>query len=177
MPSESSLYRKIQVVLEVAKSVKVNTVAELRDEVEGISPDNFLTRQYDHDKDAFIAKISEKSIRRTVDFCHRLDLIKDTGELTEAGRQALRKTQFDRVIATQARAYLKRAGISLDKINKTIVSNLRADPPVLSTCRELWLASDSEVNFSVFSRMLTLLAECGGADSSQKKIYLHVGDK
>jgi NTP pyrophosphatase (non-canonical NTP hydrolase) len=174
MPGESSLYRKIQVVLEVAKSVRVETAAELRDEVGGVKPDNFLTRQYDHNKDAFVAKISETSIRRAVDFCQRLGLIEETGELTDAGRQALRKTQFDRVIASQARDYLHHAGISLAKINRTISSNLRSDPPVLSTSRELWLASGSKVNYSIFSRMLTLLSECGGAHSSQKKIYLHV---
>lgn len=176
MPSEFSVYRKIQLVLDVANSVEVDTIAELRDEIEGLKPDNFLTRHYDPDRDKFVAGISERSIRHTVDFCQRLHLIDESGGLTKAGRQALNKTQFEKVVATQIRAFLKREGFSFDAFNKIITKNLRRDPPILTTCKELWEEIGDDTSYSVFSRMLSLLAQCGGAQSSQKKIYLHIGE-
>jgi hypothetical protein len=177
MPSESSVYRKIQVVLDIAKSVKVKTTGDLRNEVEGLKPSNFLTRQFDKNRDSFVTDVSDQSVRRIVSFCHLLHLIRDDGSLTEEGRQALRKTQFDKVVAVQVRTFLQREGISLSKINEMISKDLHSNPPVLPTCKELWVTIGNNTKYSVFSRMLTLLAQCGGAKSSQKKIYLHVNQR
>lgn len=176
MANESSLYRKIQVVLEASKSQKVDSLDELRREIGGLKPDNFLTRSYNEDTDSFIIGISEKSIRKTVNLCHRLSLLDEAGKRTDEGVEASRRTQFDRVVAQQIRLFLKGAGISLRELNRTIARSLRSDPPVLATSRTLWEATEGNVPYSTFSRMLTLLTQCGGAKSSQRKVYLHIED-
>lgn len=174
MANESSLYRKIQVVLDTAKSHRVETIDELRREIGGLKPDNFLARSYDEDTDTFITRISAKSIRRTVGLCYRLSLIDADGQRTDEGRQASRKTQFDRVVAQQIRSFFAQEGISLDDLNGVIAKGLRSDPPVLATSKTLWEATDGRIPYSTFVRMLTLLTQCGGAHGSQKKIYLQI---
>jgi hypothetical protein len=174
MATESSLYRKIQVVLDAAKSQKVHSIDELSREIGGLKPDNFLARFYDEDTDTFITGISEESIRRTVNLCHRLSLLRVDGTRTAEGVEASRKTQFDKVMAQQVRLFLKEAGVSLRDLNKVIAKSLRSDPLILTTCRTLWESTDGKVPYSTFSRMMTLLTQCGGAESSQKKVYLHI---
>jgi hypothetical protein len=96
------------------------------------------------------------------------------GGLTEIGRKALHKKQFDGLVAGQIRSFLKKAGVNLMELNQIIQNHLKADPPVLPTCKEIWVATANQVSYPTFSRMLTLLAQCGGAHSSQKKIYLNI---
>ncbi len=177
MPSENSVYRKIQVVLDVAKSVRVNTLEELRREIRGRKYPNFETLQYDQAQDDSVRRQSDRVIQRTVGICCALSIIGAEGRLTKEGRQALMKARFDNTIASQIRSFLKREGVRLSNLNSIIFEDLQSSPPILPTSRELWTASGSEISCSVFSRMLTLLAQCGGAQSSQKKIYLHVESK
>jgi len=174
MPSENSVYRKIQVIIDVAKSVRVNTLKELHMEIKGRKYSNFETWQYDQATDDRVRRQSDRVIRRTMDLCYTLDIIGDDGRLTKEGRQALTKARFDNTIASQIRSFLKREGIRLSNLNSIILEGLQSSPPILPTSRELWTASSSEISCSVFSRMLTLLAQCGGAESSQRKIYLHI---
>lgn len=174
MPSELSLYRKIQIVLDVAKSIKSSSLDELRDEIKAQGPTNFLARKYDREKDDFIQLISERSIRRTVTFCLTLGLIEDDGSLSQQGRQAVNKTRFDKIVADQIRALLQRNKIDLGEINRIILDKLQSNPPVLPTCKELWSRIESEMSYSLFSRLMTMLVHCGGAHSSQSKIYLHI---
>ena len=176
MPSQSSIYRKIQVVLDLAKSVKVHTLAELQAEVKGQRPPNFLSRRYDDSKDAFVLDVSDKSIRRTVAFCQLLGLLNQQGSLTKEGRQALRPSEFDTVIAVQIRSYLRREDVDLSSLNSIILEGLQNDTPVIPTCRYLWENSGQRMNYGVFSRILTLLAQCGGAQSSQKRMYLRFNE-
>lgn len=177
MPSEKSVYRKIQVVLNTAKSVKVNTLEGLHAEIRARKQPNFLTRQYDREQDTVVDDISDRAIRRTLSVCLLLELIGPDGRLTKEGRQALRSVRFDNVIASQIRLFLRREGIIFSDLNKVILEDLHSNPPVLPTSRELWEAVDSDISISNFSRMLTLLSLCGGAQSSQKKIYLHIESK
>ena len=177
MPSENSVYRKMQVVLEIAKSVTVNTLEQLRREIKGSKRPNFETDQYDKNRDEFVPQQSERVIRRTVAFCHALNLIDSDGHLTKEGRQALMKARFDNVVASQIRSFLRREGIIFSDLNKVILEDLHSNPPVLPTSRELWETVDADISYSNFSRMLTLLVQCGGAKSSQRKIYLHISSK
>lgn len=172
MPSEYSIYRKIQVVLDVAKSVEVATSEALREHILKRKYTNFETRQYEREKDDFVLKQSERVIRRTVAFCHILGLIGSDGHLTEEGRNAVRKAKFDKIIAAQIRLFLHRKEVNLSDLNNIILDSLKSDPPILPTCKELWNAIGGRINYSSFSRMLTLLSQSGGALSSQKKIYL-----
>jgi len=175
MPSENSVYRKMQVVLDIAKSVTVNTLEELRREIKGRKRPNFETDQYDQAQDKFVPRQSDRVIRRTVGLCHVLNLIGSDGHLTKEGRQSL--IRFDNVVANQIRSFLHREGIIFSDLNKVILEDLHSNPPVLPTSRELWETVDADISYSNFSRMLTLLVQCGGAKSSQRKIYLHISSK
>lgn len=136
-----------------------------------------MTRQYDSEGDTFITDISDRVIRRMIDLCRLLNLIESNGELTDHGREALRKTRYDDVIASQVRAYLRHSGISLPQINEIIAKTLQSNPPDMPTPKQIWTTVGNGINYSNFSRMLTLLAHCGEAKSSQKKIYLHINER
>jgi hypothetical protein len=175
--AKAVVYRKIQVVLDTAKSVKVSTLEELHSEILSRKQPNFLTRRYDRERDTFATDISNRVIRRTLSTCVVLGLIGPDGRLTKEGRQALRSVRFDSVVANQVRSFLRREGIIFSDINKVILEDLHSNPPVLPTSRELWETVDADISYSNFSRMLTLLVQCGGAESSQRKIYLHISPK
>ncbi len=174
MASENSIYRKIQIVLDIAVSAKVASIGDLQAEIRDRRPPNFITKKYDSQRDIPVTDVSDRSIRRTVGFCYLLGLLSSDGSLTEAGRQAVRRTLFNGIVAGQVRSYLIKGGINLFELNKIILNNLQCNPPVLPTCRELWGATTSQIHYPVFLRMMTLLAQCGAAHSSQKKIYLHI---
>jgi hypothetical protein len=172
MPSERSIYRKIQEVLEVAKSVKVSSIAELRAHVANQQGDVFKTLQYDSDIDKMVRRVSVVVIRHAVKMCRFLDLVDDGGTLTDTGRAALRKTRFHKVIADQVRLRLHEQGVNLSHLNRLIVGAFRKSPPVLPTVQILWEAEGGDMARGLFTRFLTLLAHCGCAQSSQRKIYL-----
>ena len=174
MPGENSLYRKIQIVLDVAVSIEVSSLNNLKEEIKSRRPPNFLTKKYDHKINTFVTDVSERSIRRTTNFCYRLGLVEADGGLTEIGRKALHKKHFEGIVSAQIRSFLKRAGVNLLELNQIIQNHLKADPPVLPTCKEIWVATGNQISYPTFSRLLTLLAQCGGAHSSQRKIYLHI---
>jgi hypothetical protein len=177
MPSENSIYWKIRLTLDVAKSTKATELADLRSEIRGRNLSNFNSRHYDRDKDSYVIGVSERAIRRTLKLCQDLHLIGSDGVLTEEGRQAIRKTQFDAVLASQVRAFLKQLGVDLTNLNKVISKNFHSNPPILPTCQELWTTAGNGIDYSTFSSMLTLLSQCGGAESSQKKLYLYIGSE
>ncbi|MFH1009458.1 MAG: hypothetical protein V1800_18430 [Candidatus Latescibacterota bacterium] len=174
MATEQSLYRKIQLVLEVAQSVRATTLTELHKEIEERELPNFLTYQYDEVKDEFSWRQSAKVIRKTVRLCCRLGLLNSDGRHTPVGRQALRRTRYDKILGQQARLVLERHQVVLSDLNPIIQSSLQSDPPVLPTAIQLWEAVKPDVGKADFSRLLTLLSNCGAAESSQKKIYLHI---
>ena len=174
MPSELSFYRKIQVVLDLAKSVKPNSIDELHEEIKAQGYTNFLTRKYDSERDDFIQFVSDRSIRRTIAFCRTLGLIEPDGSLSKQGRQAVDRTKFDKTAANQIRALLQGSEIDLADLNEIILNKLQSNPPVLPTCKELWAEIETEMSYSRFSRLMTMLVHCGGARSSQAKIYLHI---
>lgn len=172
MASEKSLYRKIQLVLGVANVAPKTTLKDLVTEVESQKLPAFNTLQYDPDKDQFSWRVSRRVIRRTVSFCYRLGLVTEDGQLTRDGRQALRKTQFDIVLADRTRIILSASGIVIGKLNKTIEESLQSNPPALPTAKTLWSAAKTNMKVPEFSRLLTLLSHCGAAQSSQSKLYL-----
>ena len=174
MASSRSIYRKIQEVLDFAKSIDVKTAAQLRSEIESTEPQIFKTNQYDRESDAFVPRISQRVIRNTVNMCELLDLIGVDGGLTDLGREALRKNRFDKVLSSQVRLKLRTKGVTLAEINRVIITSLQAKPPIMPTCARIWESCGGTMSYSLFWRLLTLLANCGAAESSQKKIYLHI---
>ena len=178
MPSERSLYRKIQELLAVARSVKPNSIEELVDSINANPPDTFRTMQYDARADEMTSQVSLRVIRSTINMCTYLDLVETKaerkGRLTAIGREAVRRTRFDAVVADRIRVKMKEGGVDLEKVNKQIVVGLRSRPPVLPTASVLWKAGGGEMGRGRFGRLLTLLSYCGDAESSQSKIYLHI---
>ena len=160
--------------LDVAKSVKVSSIEGLRSEISALGTPTFMTWRYNRKRDEFAEETSDEVIRRTVNLCLLLDLLSSDGCLTNQGRQALRRARFDQVVAGQVRALLRGQGVELGTLNDIILKSLHSKPPVLPTCKGIWTATGSSMKYGAFSRMLTLLAYCGGAESSQKKIYLRV---
>jgi hypothetical protein len=172
MPSEYSLYRKIQVVLNIAKAAQLSSWVELKTTVISQRPPNFLTRQYDVKHDTIVQEVSERSIRKTVNVCRALGLIDDRGDLTVAGRKAVRQAQFDRVLITQVQEFLADKGVEIESLNACVRKSLRAQAVVMPTAFHLWKACEPDMTLPFFSQMLTLLSQCGSAESSQRKIYL-----
>jgi hypothetical protein len=172
MPSDRSLYRKIEVALDIAKSVSVASMDELQSEIHGRKPSLFFSLQYNRTKDEFSEHISDRVIHKTLNMCRLLGLLADNGTLTPAGREALRKPRFPTVIAQMVRQFLRARDINFSKLNELIRKHLQATPPVLPTSEELWKASGTTISKGTFARMLTLLANCGAAQSAQRRIYL-----
>lgn len=174
MPSEKSLYRKLQLVLEQAAGSDTTKLNDLATQIESKRLPNFNTFQYDKKKDSFFWCQSPKVIRRTVRLCARLGLVDDSGQLTKDGRIALRKTQFNSVIAEKVREVLARDGVVVRQLNTLIKEGLNADPPQLPTAKALWSKANLEISVGEFSRFLSLLSNCGAAHSSQAKVYLRL---
>jgi len=172
MTSDRSLYHKIKVVLDVAKSVSVSSIVELRAEIHGQKPSLFFSKRYNPVTDHFDEDISEQIIRKTLNVCRLLGLLGEDGRLTSSGHEALRKTRFDAVISELVHKLFAERNINLHKLNEIIRKNLQADPPILPTSKELWQVTGTSMSKGTFARMLTLLTHCGAAHSSQKRIYL-----
>jgi len=174
MPSERSLYRKIQIAIDIAKSVRVDSMQGLAAEIEARELPSFNTLQYDRERDTFVPRQSGRTIRRVLHLCRRLDLLADDGHLSEHGRIILRRTKFDGILANQVRNVLREHGVNLKRINTVIRSKLKADPPILPTASELWESMQPELRQADFSRLLTLLVNCGTAESSQRRVFLRI---
>jgi hypothetical protein len=173
MASERSLYRKIQIVLDVTKSLSASNLEELRNKISSQELPAFVSEQYDEEEDRFVPRVSARIIRKTLGACRLLGLIGEDGKLTPLGREASRRSRFDPVISQQIRAFLNGRNVSFKALNDLIRKHLQANPPLLPTSDELWAAINTEVPRGTFTRMLTLLAHCGGAESAQRRIYLH----
>jgi len=177
MAAEKSLHRKIQLVLEQAQSSTATKLADLAGEILNKKFPNFQTLQYNEAKDTFLWRPSARVIRRVVNLCYQLGLLDDGGRLTNHGRQAVRKTQFDSVLSEQVRRILAKNSISIGTLNEAIEASLRKNPPVLPTSKNLWATLSPSVKAGEFSRFLTLLSHCGAAESSQAKVYLRIETK
>ncbi len=177
MPSERSLYRKIQEVLETSKAVHVESIEDLRDKLLKRRDKMFKTLQYNPEKDLMSLLPSSRVIKSTVRMCYLLGLISQTGELTEVGRQALQRKRYDKIIENQARKFLIEQNMDLDQMNQVITESLQAKPVVLPTSTVLWQATGGKISKGLFTKLLTLMCHVGGADSSQRKIFLHIAIK
>ena len=177
MPNEFSIYRKIQAVLDVAKSVNVINVAALSSEIYVRGLSNFLARRFEKKKDKYVDYISSASIARAVKFCLLLNLIDLSGKLTRNGRDALHGEGFDRIVSRQINEYFFNHGVEINKMNITISESLKKMPPVLPTSSHLYEFIDkNKIQYPIFSKMMTLLVQCKMAESSQKKIYLNIAE-
>lgn len=175
MPSERSAYHKIRWILNAARSKSSSTLRELAHEVEKSGAEIFMTRQYVVATDAYETTMSHRVVRRTIAMCYYLGLILETGRLTQRGTDALRGTRFDERVAEAVMEKLETFGISPKELNSTIGRGFQQQHPQLPTAKYLWAETGPKGSYSRFNRLLTLLADCGHATSSQRKLYLRIG--
>ena len=174
MPSDRSVYRKIQVVLEVRHTNAVDSRTELIDLIKNAKDPTFFTRQYDDETDEFIERISPKAIRRTVKLCETLGLLDPRASLTPEGRRASRRDAFEEEVADRVRAVLGASDVDLSVTKGLIAKGFKENPVVLPTARMLFDALGPSMSYQLFSRLLTLLSHCGGAEATQRKLYLRI---
>jgi hypothetical protein len=172
MASERSLYRKIQIVLDITKSVSAGNLEQLRGEISSQELPTFVSDQYDEEEDRFVPRVSARIIRKTLGACRILGLIGEDGKLTPVGREASRKSRFNAVISEQIRGFLSDRHVSFKMLNQLVLKHLQASPPILPTSDDLWESIKADVPRGTFTRLLTLLAHCGAAESAQRRIYL-----
>jgi len=173
MPSERSLFRKMQIVIESARAGKAASIEDLCQRIKEEGPTIFNTSRYVPAQDAFLAEISLPGIRRAVRLCLDLELLTDQGVLTQFGREAARKSRFSNVLGDQVLVVLERNGVKPSTMNAAIRKKLRAEPVVLPTSDVLWDELKPSLTQGTFSKLLTLLIHCERGQSSQKKVYLN----
>src|SRR4051812_41467423 len=139
MASERSLYAKIRVVLRTGERRPTSSLSDLVEQVLALGLPSFLTLQYDIARDEYLWQQSETAVRRCVRLCKRLALIEPTGELTSAGRRALRnESAYASVVGAQVRDVLADGGVDLKALNTTSRRSLRSADPELPTAAVLW---------------------------------------
>jgi hypothetical protein len=177
MPSETSLYYKILLTVEVAAGQQHVHASELESALLAKRGASFSTLQYDKKRDEFTSRPSPKTVHRTVRFCVRLGLIDSSGTLTAAGRRAAIRSKFDGVLTNQIFTAFEDAGAPADKIGRIIQRSLTQKPPEMPTAPVLWAALQPRLKRGEFGRLLTLLSHCGSAQAFQRRIYLSIGGR
>lgn len=172
MASERSLFRKLEVLISLASAEEVGGVRELGAAIERHSPDIFYSRRYDSNSEEFVWEFSRNVLRRAIKFARTLDLIDSGGALTETGRLALRRDRYAEVIRGRVRRTLEKSGFEFARANEVIRSLLSCDPPQLPTSEVLREELGIGLGKGKFSTLLTLLGHAGGANFSQRKMYL-----
>ena len=174
MPSDRSSYNKLQVLLDTARSYSVKTVDELIHHLEAKRHPAFMSRQYKPATDSFAFDVSKPTIKRVIRISQYLDLITVDGTLTADGKQSVGKGKFPLIVQRKLHNKLQSEGVDVTDLNKLIIKCLRGDPVTLPTARTLWQELGGKISYSKFSLILSLLAQSGGAVSTQRKLYLRV---
>ncbi len=172
MIGERTLYRKIQAVLDVSKKGTASSAEDLLDEIISNELINFLYKRLDKITDKEIAEQSVLSIKKTIDICMKLGLIRDNGTLTSLGIKALSLSDYDKVLGKLIIKFLEENGISIIDIERKINILLHSKPYVLPTSKNLWESIKPSIGLEEFSQMFTLLAHCRHIISARNKIYL-----
>ena len=176
MPSERSIFRKIQVILDYCQPRKHHSIDELKDVIEKKSPLNFVYYRVDTNSDETKPYASNKSISHAVDLCVELGLINSvTGHPTKLGVSASDPRRFSRIIGHQTLEILKLKGISLDEIEATIVQRLlHRTPPVSPSVKRIWAELSTEIKLKYFASYMNILGLSGILSVEQKRIYLPI---
>lgn len=173
MASERSLYEKVKHVLRVAEGLEVETVQELVATVEEEGTMAFLSLQYDYETDEYVWRQSRRAIRRCVGMCLKLGLVDETGTLTTYGKRARRReSDYRSVLGERIMEVMTDAGITTSLLNDTSQGLLRSGSSQLPTSLTLWETLEPNVGKAEFSRLLTLLADAGYAETRQSKLFL-----
>lgn len=173
MIGERSIYRKVQVVLDVAKTGKTKSLNELEENIVSINPINFSYTIMDKKRGKRVPHCSTDSVRKTVSLCIDLELINEKGKLTDIGINLLDQDKFEKVLSKQVLIFFKNTGITLEKMSETIKADmLQSNPVILPTSEAIWNALDQPVPLERFSVLLTLLGQCNTITTSRRKLFL-----
>lgn len=172
MPNERSIYRKIQFIIDFTKSSNSKSLHDLHLEIRNKRNPMFYSYHYDQSRDEFVEDVSERAIWRSINLCRKLNLISVDTKLTKTGREALKKTRFDRTVIKEIERVLIESDVDIAKLNRKMKERLNTLAEELPTAKNLWNDLDASIGFAYFSSLMTLLAHCGGAKFSQSKIYL-----
>ncbi|MBU4319655.1 MAG: hypothetical protein KJ739_00990 [Nitrospinae bacterium] len=173
MIGERSIYRKVQVVLDSAKSGKTKSLQELEENIVSLSPINFSYTIMDKKRGKRVPHCSTDSVHKIVSLCIDLELVNEKGKLTDIGINLLDQDKFEKVLSKQVLIFLKNTGITLEKMSETIKADmLQSDPVILPTSEAIWNALDQPVPLERFSVLLTLLGQCNTITTSRRKLFL-----
>lgn len=173
MPSERSIFRKVQVILEYCQPNKHKSIDELVDLIERKAPASFVYYRSDAESDEIKTFASYNSIKHAVSLSIELGLIHQaSGQLTKLGVSATDPRRFSRIIGNQTLELLKHKELPLEKIESTIVEKLLQNKPPLSpTVKKIWEELSPEVKLKDFASYLNILGLTEILTVEQKKIY------
>ena len=172
MIGEHALYRKIQVVLDIAKKGKTSSIQDLSDKVFSNNLINFIYKHFDKDTEEEVSRQSIPSIKKTISVCIDLGLIHENGHLTTSGIKAVNPNYFNDVLSKQIIKFLEEYDVTVNKIEKQVKIMLHSSHPILPTAKALWESLTPDISLNTFSIMFTLLAHCERLVAFRKKIYL-----
>jgi len=184
MHSERSYYRKVQVVLEHARSGEhIGREGGLAASMIADGPRSFAypTRKKKKTSDGAISSIS---IKAAVKMAVRLRLLDDKEQLTTRGNNAADADRYARVVGQCTQDFLHREfGIEIDGIWAAVRKLLALTPPVAPTIDEVWRIMEPQVQLPEDMRFrnlrpyLVLLGETGKLPFSRKTVFLlpHTG--
>jgi hypothetical protein len=173
MPGERTLYRKMQVALEVCASARCTSVEAVIAEIMRKDPINFRYSKLRADGSRGL-DCSEVSVTRAVNLCVMLGLIAHSGRLTRDGVSATDHSRFGRIVGSRVTAFLEGQGMGTVALHSAIRRLLARSDPVLPTADSLWLAlgQPEGVPADLLRSLLYLLGIAGLLVASQRRIYL-----
>ena len=176
MPGDRSLYRKMQVVLDEARSGGHRSLDGLIDGLLAKGPLNFEYRGRDPASGQKRLRCSRNSVTRAIPLCCDMGLVNgETDRLTRSGMVAVDRGRFDDVVAARVADRLDELGVSVKKMEAVITDKLlRASRPILPTSDALYDALGRLLRECEFRTYLNLLGRCGGIRTSQSRIYLPI---
>ncbi len=176
MAGDRSQYRKLQLAVQSAMDDIEEGLAALRQHIHGKGLVNFESLQFDERVARHRWLPSERVVANTVRLAVSLGLLDTDGTPTRAGRRSTRSdAEFARALRDLALERLDAADASKQDLNQAASSLLNERPPRMPTSRSLWDAIEPSLSRAKFSQLLTLLGDCGFAETSQRKLYLRFG--
>lgn len=174
MPSEKSTYSKIFTLLQNAQSSRIKDIETLKEVSIELNQPIFFSRRYSEKKDDYVSQFSNNVLKRVISLTLELQLIDERG-ITELGKKALKRDNFQIILGKQIIEYLNVNGIKLKDLNKIISRILQEKIPIPPTANKIYVENGLDpkiISPLLFSKLLSLLSQCGFAKSSQTKIYL-----
>jgi hypothetical protein len=172
-----SLYRKIQIVLAEAQRGRANSPGQLIEQIEHRGHMDFTRYRPSSTGRVQVVPCSQESIRRVVELCIELGLVKQSCDsLTAIGKRAVSPSSFDQVLRGVLADALETIGTPLKQIDRVIKELLsqynEAELPTWESIYVHMTAASDNRHKEKFRSYMSLLSACDGIAYSRKKIYL-----